>query len=144
MLSLGLLLIATLALSCLSTGIFKQQEGAQAQQYIQTIKSRNLVIDLGNGVKTNAQLTIPAVGEGPFTGVLLIPGSGAVDKNETLGFVQKGSPKPPTPFWQIAQYLSERGFVVVLITNLSFYVVPIKEPLSKIPINIILKYPNTR
>jgi uncharacterized protein len=113
MLSLGLLLIATLALSCLSTGIFKQQEGAQAQQYIQTIKSRNLVIDLGNGVKTNAQLTIPAVGEGPFPGVLLIPGSGAVDKNETLGFVQKGSPKPPTPFWQIAQYLSERGFVVL-------------------------------
>jgi predicted esterase len=113
MLSLGLLLIATLALSCLSTSIFKQQEGAQAQQYIQTIKSRNLVIDLGNGLKTKAQLTIPAVGEGPFPGVLLIPGSGAVDKNETLGFVQKDSPKPPTPFWQIAQYLSERGFVVL-------------------------------
>ncbi|MGB7675644.1 MAG: hypothetical protein WBL54_03895, partial [Nitrososphaeraceae archaeon] len=53
--SLGLLLIATLALSYLSTSIFKQQDGALAQQYIQTMKSRNLVIDLGNGVKTNAQ-----------------------------------------------------------------------------------------
>ncbi len=41
------------------------------------------MIDLGNGVKTNAQLTIPAVGNGPFPGVLLIAGSGAEDMNET-------------------------------------------------------------
>jgi pimeloyl-ACP methyl ester carboxylesterase len=40
-------------------------------------------------------------------------GSGALDKNETLGFVHKNGPKPPTPFWQIAQYLSERGFAVL-------------------------------
>src|SRR4029079_1548077 len=97
-------------LSFLSTSIFKQQDGAMAQQYIQTIKYRNLVIDIGNGVKTNAQLSIPAVGNGPFPGVLLIHGSGAIDKNETLGFVHKNGPKPPTLFWQIAQYLSERGF----------------------------------
>ncbi|MGA7976309.1 MAG: hypothetical protein WB975_03660, partial [Nitrososphaeraceae archaeon] len=92
--SLGLLLISTLALSCLSTSIFKQQDGALAQQYIQTMKSRNLVIDLGNGVKTNAQLTFPAVGKGPFPGVLLIHGSGAFDKNGTLGFVHKNAPEP--------------------------------------------------
>jgi diphthamide biosynthesis methyltransferase len=30
-----------------------------AQSNLQTIKYRNLVIDLGNGVKTNAQLTLP-------------------------------------------------------------------------------------
>ena len=112
-LSMGLFLIATLALSCLSTSIFKQQDQALAQQYIPTIKYRNLVIDLGNGVKTNAQLTLPAIGKGPFPGVLLIAGSGAQDKNETLGFVHKNGPKPPTPFWQIAQYLSERGFAVL-------------------------------
>ena len=111
--SLGLLLISTLALSCLSTSIFKQQDGALAQQYIQTMKSRNLVIDLGNGVKTNAQLTFPAVGKGPFPGVLLIHGSGAFDKNGTLGFVHKNAPEPATPLWQIAQYLSERGFAVL-------------------------------
>src|SRR5439155_25063362 len=70
------------------------------------IKYRNLVIDLGNGVKTSAQLTLPAVGNGPFPAVLLIPGSGAVDMNETLA-------KNAKPFWQIAQYLSERGFVVL-------------------------------
>ena len=99
-------MISTLALSCLSTSIFKQQDEALAQQYIQTTKHRNLVIDLGNGVKTNAQLTIPAEGKGPFPGVLLIPGSGAVDMNETLA-------KDAKPFWQIAQYLSERGFAVL-------------------------------
>ncbi|MFL6356224.1 MAG: hypothetical protein ACJ71C_06655 [Nitrososphaeraceae archaeon] len=47
-----------------------------AQSLLQTIKNRDLVIDLGNGVKTSAQLTIPAVGEGPFPGVLLIPVQG--------------------------------------------------------------------
>ncbi len=64
------------------------------------------MIDLGNGVKTNAQLTLPAIGKGPFPGVLLIPGSRAVDMNETEA-------KDAKLFWQIAQYLTERGFVVL-------------------------------
>jgi uncharacterized protein len=113
MLSLGLLLIATLVLSCLSTSIFKQQDQVLAQPNIQTIKYRNLVIDLGNGVKTNAQLTLPAIGKGPFPGVLLIQGTGPTDKNETLGFVLKNKPPPPQPLLQIAKYLSERGFAVL-------------------------------
>ena len=113
MLPLGLLLIAILALSCLAATISNEQQTALAQPYIQTIKHRNLVIDLGNRVKTNAQLTYPAVGKGPFPGVLLIHGSGALDKNETSGFVHKNGPKPSTPYWQIAQYLSERGFAVL-------------------------------
>jgi uncharacterized protein len=112
-LSLGLLFIAILAISCFSAIISKERQTALAQPNIQTIKHRNLVIDLGKEVKTNAQLTIPAIGKGPFPGVLLIAGSGAQDKNETLGFVHKNGPKPPTPFWQIAQYLSERGFAVL-------------------------------
>ena len=49
---------------------------AYAQPYVETVKHRNLTIDLGNGLKTNAQLTFPAVGKGPFPGVLLIPGGG--------------------------------------------------------------------
>jgi dienelactone hydrolase len=105
-LSMVLFLIGVLALSCLSTCIFKQQDLVLAQQYIQTIKYRNLVIDLGNGVKTNAQLTYPAIGKGPFPAVLLIQGSGAIDMNSTLT-------KNAKPFWQIAQYLSERGFAVL-------------------------------
>jgi uncharacterized protein len=103
---MGLLLIAILALSCLSTSIFKQQNQALAQSYVQTIKYRNLVIDLGNGVKVKAQLTFPAIGKGPFPAVLLIHGSGAQDMNETLA-------KNTKLFWQIAQYLSERGFAVL-------------------------------
>jgi hypothetical protein len=105
-LSIGLLLIAILVLSCLAATISKGQQTALAQPFIQTIKYRNLVIDLGNGLKTNAQLTLPAVGNGPYPGVLLIPGSGAVDMNETLA-------KKAKPFWQISQYLTERGFVVL-------------------------------
>jgi uncharacterized protein len=86
---------------------------AYAQSDLQTLKYRNLVIDLGNGVQTSAQLTYPAVGNGPFPGVLLIHGSGAVDKNVTLGSVHKNGPKPSATFWPIAQYLSERGFAVL-------------------------------
>ncbi|MGA9150566.1 MAG: hypothetical protein WBZ36_08310 [Candidatus Nitrosopolaris sp.] len=74
--------------------IFKQQDQTLAQQYIRTIKFRNLVIDLGNGVKTNARLTYPAVGKGPFPGVLLIQGTGVVEvANSTFGFVHKNDPK---------------------------------------------------
>jgi pimeloyl-ACP methyl ester carboxylesterase len=112
---MGLFFISILGLSCLSTSIFNQQQQNQAlaQQYIQTIKYRNLVIDLGNGVKTNAQLTYPAIGKGPFPGVLLIQGTGPSDKNETLGLVVKNKPPPPQPLLQIAKYLSERGFAVL-------------------------------
>ena len=77
-----------------------------AQSDLQIVKYRDLVIDLGDGVKTNAQLSYPATGKGPFPAVLLIPGSGAVDMNETLAENTK-------PFWQISQYLSERGFAVL-------------------------------
>src|SRR5215472_11857547 len=101
-LSLGLGLIALITLSCLSFAVFEDGNNeVLAQSYVQTIKSRNLVIDLGNGVKTNAQLTYPAIGKGPFPGILLVHGAGPVDIN--YGGM----------FWQIAQYLSERGFAVL-------------------------------
>ncbi len=93
-------------LSNLSNSAFNYSTDTLAQPFIQTVKHRDLVIDLGNGIQTNAQLTIPAVGKGPFPGVLLVAGSGAVDMNETLSPDSK-------PFWQIAQYLSERGFAVL-------------------------------
>ena len=107
-LSLGLLLIvAMFSLSILSNHTFnKYSTSILAQPFIQTVKHRDLVIDLGNGIQTNAQLTLPAVGNGPFPGVLLVAGSGVVDMNETLSPDSK-------PFWQIAQYLSERGFAVL-------------------------------
>jgi len=97
------MIVAIISLSVVFCGAVLS---VNAQQDVQTIKHRDIVIDLGNGVKTNAQLTYSAVGKGPFPGVLLISGSGGLDKNGTAG------PKT-TPEWQIAQYLSERGFAVL-------------------------------
>jgi hypothetical protein len=70
-------------------------------------------MDLGNGVKTNAQLTYPAVGKRLFPGVLLVPDAGPADMNYSEDYIhfdnQTGSKiYPPTLFFQIAQYLSER------------------------------------
>ena len=90
-----------------------------AQSDLQTTKYRNMVIDLGNGLKTNARLNLPANGDGPFPGVLLVPGSGKTDMNETAGYVhidnETGSIiyPPGRPFFDIAEYLSERGFAVL-------------------------------
>jgi hypothetical protein len=101
-----MVVVAMLSLSILSNSTYKYSTSAQAQPFIQTVKQRDLVIDLGNGIQTKTQLTIPAVGNGPIPGVLLVAGSGAIDMNETLSPDSK-------PFWQIAQYLSERGFAVL-------------------------------
>src|SRR5919112_1716728 len=102
-----LMVVAIFSSSILSNSTYNNYPtGALAQSFIQTVKHRDLVIDLGNGIKTNAQLTIPAVGRGPFPGVLLVAGSGAIDMNVTISPDVK-------PFWQIAKYLSERGFVVL-------------------------------
>jgi uncharacterized protein len=51
-------------------------------------------------------LSYPAIGNGPFPGVLLIHGSGPTDMNETPAGTYK-------PLWQISEYLSERGFAVL-------------------------------
>src|SRR5215216_6439613 len=118
--SLGLLaVIVIFSSSMLDNSTFNYSTSAIAQPFIETVKYRDLVIDLANGgLKTNAQLTVPAVGNGPFPGVLLIAGSGIRDMNESLDYIRidnhTGSKVyPPTPFFQIAEYLSERGFVVL-------------------------------
>ena len=96
---------STVALYSISFAMSGNNFTILAQQDLETKKYRNMVIDLGDGVKTGAQLTLPAVGNGPFPGVLLIPGSGTTDMNET-----ETSSKP---FWEISEYLSERGFAVL-------------------------------
>src|SRR5215510_9370506 len=94
----GVFLIA-ISVSILSESTLDHRKvtDVYAQPYLEMVKNRNLAIDLGNGLKTNATLTYPAVGKGPFPGVLLIQGAGA-------GIW-------PSP--QIAQYLSERGFAAL-------------------------------
>ena len=116
------IVLSLCAISFLVYGSSAASLTVNAQSYLQTIKYRNLVIDLGNGVKTNAQLTYPAVGRGgngTFPGVLLIHGTGPADMNETIGYIridnQTGAKIYPTAqtFFQIAEYLSERGFAVL-------------------------------
>jgi uncharacterized protein len=97
--------VAAVALYSISFAMSGNNFTILAQQDLETKKYRNMVIDLGDGVKTGAQLTLPAVGNGPFPGVLLIHGSGPADMNETLGIAK--------PFWEISEYLSERGFAVL-------------------------------
>lgn len=84
-----------------------------AQSDATSIKSRNLIIDLGNGIKTNAQLTIPTSGNGPYPGVLLVNLGGPQDMNDTVNIIINGTHKTIKQFWQIAQYLSEKGFAVL-------------------------------
>ena len=79
----------------------------------ETVSRRDLVIDLGEGLTTDAQLTFPAVGDGPFPGVLLIHGSGNTDLDEHIPSLVTGTGEPSRPFLQIAEYLSERGFAVL-------------------------------
>jgi pimeloyl-ACP methyl ester carboxylesterase len=111
-------ILSLCAISFLVYGTSAVNFTVYAQSYIQIIKQGNLVIDLGNGVKTSAQLTYPAVGKGPFPGVLLVHGAGPADMNYSGGYIRidnKTGSKiyPPTIFFQIAQYLSERGFAVL-------------------------------
>ena len=75
-----------------------------AQPYVETVKNRNLTIDLGNGLNTNAQLTFPAIGKGPYPGVIIFPGAGAGSVITDRKAIYYG---------HLAEYLSERGFAVL-------------------------------
>jgi hypothetical protein len=102
--SLLVMLLVMLSLSSFPSASALNQE---------TISRRDLVIDLGEGLTTDAQLTFPAVGDGPFPGVLLIHGSGNTDMDEYFPSMVTGTGEPSRPFLQIAEYLSERGFAVL-------------------------------
>src|SRR5919107_3686864 len=119
MLFLKIVAIVISLLYSMSSLFYATTLTVNAQSDLQTIKYRNLVIDLGNGVKTNARLNLPSIGDGPFPAVLLVPGSGPVDMNETGGYVRIDNETgsiiypPARPFFDIAEYLSDRGFVTL-------------------------------
>jgi uncharacterized protein len=110
------IILSIFALSFLFCGLTLT---GHAQSELQTTKYRNMVIDLGNGLETNARLNLPATGDGPFPGILLVPGSGPIDMNETGGLVRIDNKTgsliypPARPFFDIAEYLSQRGFAVL-------------------------------
>ena len=79
---------------------------AYAQPYVETVKNRNLTIDLDNGLKTNAQLIFPAIGKGPYPGVIIFPGAGA-------GSIITPSYGKVIYYGNLAEYLAERGFAVL-------------------------------
>ena len=107
--SLAVIMIASLCL----VSIFSSSYGQQ--QLLQTIKKKDLLIELDTQqqIHTRAQLTMPAVGDGPFPAVLLIHGSGAADLDGYVPSELSGTEAGARIFLQIAEYLSERGFVVL-------------------------------
>jgi pimeloyl-ACP methyl ester carboxylesterase len=71
-----------------------------------TIRHRDLTIDLVNGIQTDAELTMPVLANRSLPAILLIHGIGPLDKDQFI-------PPDSRDFKQIAEYLSERGFVVL-------------------------------
>jgi len=108
--SLAVIIIASVCLP----SIFSSST-ADGQQLLQTIEKRDLTIelDMQQQIPTRAQLTLPTVGEGPFPAVLLIHGSGAADMDGYIPPELSGTETGARIFSQIAEYLSERGFVVL-------------------------------
>lgn len=110
-------ILVSVITTTLSTIIISTPNAAEAQS-LTTIHKRELTIELepdggGGSLQTKGELTIPAAGDGPFPAVLLIHGSGATDRDEYLPPLVTGTGNESRPFWQIAEYLSERGFVVL-------------------------------
>ena len=79
---------------------------ADAQQFLQTFKKRDLTIELDKRqqIQTRAQLTVPAVGGGPFPAVLLIHGSGAADMDGYIPPELSGTKNGARIFLQIADF----------------------------------------
>lgn len=103
---------------CFVCIIYVSVLAAYAQHELPVVEHKNLMLDFGDGIITNAQLSYPEIGNGSFPAVLLIGGSGAEDMNETAGFIRidnKTGEKiyPPVPLFQISEYLAERGFTLL-------------------------------
>ncbi len=84
-------------------------QGAYATMYeggSKTIMHRDLTVDLGEGIQTDAELTLPVLANRSLPAILLIHGAGPLDKDHFV-------PPDNRPFREIAEYLSERGFVVL-------------------------------
>jgi pimeloyl-ACP methyl ester carboxylesterase len=79
----------------------------------ETISRRDFVIELGDGLTTDAQLTFPVVGDGPFPGVLIIHGSGSTDMDGYIPAELTGTGEPVRHYLMMAEYLTERGFAVL-------------------------------
>ena len=98
--------------------------------YVDRSKFKIEKTTIGSNLKVPAEVTIPQ-GNGPFPAVILIPGSGPENMDESIG--------PNRPFEDIAYGLSTNG-IVVLRYDKSTYVYPKAFQNGKIPINIENEY----
>ncbi len=100
--------IAAITLGFTLTGALFVQEAyaTMHENSSKTITHRELTIDLGEGIQTDAELTMPLLANRSLPAILLIHGAGPLDKDHFV-------PPDNRPFREIAEYLSERGFVVL-------------------------------
>lgn len=98
--------------------------------YVDISKFKIEKITIGNNLKVSAELTIPN-GKGPFPAVILIPGSGPENMDESIG--------PNKPFEDIAYGLSTNG-IVVLRYDKSTYTYAKEFQDGKIPVNLENEY----
>jgi len=80
---------------------------------INPIRRTEITIDLGGGINTDTQITYPSIGDGPYPIVLLVPGGGLTDMDEYIPAGATETGEPAAPMKQMAEYLSERGFMVL-------------------------------
>ena len=100
---IALSLSCVLVFSFLINGVYATTAYENSSE---TIRHRDLTIDLGNGIQTDAELTMPVLANRSLPAILLIHGIGPLDKDQFI-------PPDSRDFKQIAEYLSERGFVVL-------------------------------
>jgi pimeloyl-ACP methyl ester carboxylesterase len=93
--------------------LFIQTQGSIVKGMPKTIRRTNLILDLGEGVTTEAQLTYPILGDGPFPTVLLVPGGGLTDMDEYIPGAATINGESAAPMKQLSEYLSSRGFLVL-------------------------------
>ncbi len=102
-------LAALLLLSSLSPGCKARPKLDPRQPYAVERESLTVELQSDEDLSTAAELTFPAVGDGPHPTVVLLHGSGPQDMNATL----EGPVGTTYLFRDLADVLSARGFAVV-------------------------------
>ena len=108
----------------------------------QGVAAENLELPLDGGWTSQAQLTYPGRGAGPFPTVMLVHGSGKNDMDETLPEAVAQVPGGSKFFRTIAYRLPQRGFAVLRFNKRG--VVGLGPQLSSEPRFLSLKHPFTR